>query len=86
MAGHRPPAASLARVIVEVLAGVLPGTPEPEYTRQWALNSEQWRALKGPMEQMAALAELGGQAAGYALLLALQPDRLNWVRTEWIYL
>lgn len=73
-----------ARVIVEVLAGVVPGQPEPELTRRWALTSDEWHAA-GP-GQSEALAVLNGKAQGYAALLMLQPDRLNWVRTDWIWL
>lgn len=78
---------SSARVVVEVHAGLLPGEPEPEHTRRWAISSANWEAMNGQYgKQSEALANIGGQAAGYAGLLMLQPDRFNWVRTEWIYL
>jgi hypothetical protein len=32
------------------------------------------------------LAQFAGKAQGYAMLLMLQPDTVNWVRTEWIWL
>lgn len=74
-----------AKLIIEVTAGLIPGKdPDPEFTRRYALTSSEWEAAAentGPM-----LAELNGRAAGYALLLQLQPDRLNWVRTDWIWL
>lgn len=73
-----------ARVLLEVQAGVLPGTPMPEYTRQWAITSEEWNAEGA--DQSTILAEANGKAQGYAGLLMLQPDRLNWVKTEWIWL
>lgn len=72
-----------AKVIVEVQAGVIPGTPEPEYTRRWAMTSDEWEAA-GP-KAGEELAMLNGKAQGYAMLLMLQPDRLNWVRTEWLW-
>jgi hypothetical protein len=75
--------ASSARVIVEVQAGVLPGTPEPEFTRRWAITSDEWD-IAG--DQSETLATLNGKAVGYAMLLMLQPDRVNWVRTEWLWL
>jgi hypothetical protein len=75
-----------ARVIVEVHAGVIPGTVEAEHTRRWALTSSAWEAAEQSGTQSEALAELNGKAQGYAGLLMLQPDRLNWVRTEWIWL
>lgn len=74
-----------ARVIVEVVAGLIPGgTPDQAFTRRWALTSAEWEAAGE--KQSEALAELNGKAQGYAALLMLQPDRLNWVRTDWIWL
>lgn len=73
-------------MIVEVVAGLKPKVPMPEYTRRWALTAEEWDAATaagGPEEK---LAELNGRAQGYAALLMLQPDRLNWVRTDWLWL
>ncbi len=74
-----------ARVIVEVVAGLIPGQqPEQEYTRRWALTSAEWEAAGSAQSE--ALAVLNGKAQGYAGLLMLQPDRFNWVRTDWIWL
>jgi hypothetical protein len=74
-----------ARVIVEVVAGLLPGKdPDPEFTRRYAITSEQWQ--QAGEKQLELLAEVTGKAQGYAALLMLQPDRLNWVRTDWIWL
>jgi gamma-glutamyl:cysteine ligase YbdK (ATP-grasp superfamily) len=74
-----------ARVIIEVQAGLLPGRPDPEYSRRWALTSEEWNAaddgVKGQL-----LAELNGRAQGYAGWLMMLPDRLNWVHVDWVYL
>ena len=75
-----------ARVIVEVRAGVIPETAEPEHTRRWALNSGTWQAAVDAGKQADALAELNGRAQGYAGMLMLQPDRFNWVRTDWLWL
>lgn len=74
-----------ARVLIEVRAGVIPETAEPEYTKQWGITSEQWEAV-APADQSALLADLNGRAQGYAMLLMLQPDRVNWVRTDWLWL
>ena len=73
-----------ARVLLEVQAGVLVGTPEHEFTKQWAISSEEWNA-EGT-DQSALLAEANGRMQGYAALLMLQPDRLNWVQATWIWL
>lgn len=78
--------ADSARVIVEVQAGLIPGQPDPEHTKRWALSSDQWQAVVDGGTEGPALAELNGRAQGYAALLMLQPDRLNWVRTDWIWL
>lgn len=72
-----------ARVVVEVVAGLIPGQPMPEYTRRWGIDSEEWS--DAGEKQMELLAEVNGKAQGYAALLMLQPNRLNWVRTDWIW-
>jgi hypothetical protein len=74
-----------ARFAIEVVAGVLPGTPEPELTRRWAVSSTEWREANDAGKGAELLANRSGQAAAYAALLQLQPDRLNWVKTEWIW-
>lgn len=80
--------AESARVIVEVVAGLIPGKdPDSEFTRRWAITSEEWRkAGETPHGQSELLATVNGKAQGYAALLMLQPDRWNWVRTDWIWL
>lgn len=72
-----------AKLIIEVMAGLIPERPEPELTRRYAMTSRQWDAAD---DKGVALAELNGQATGYASSLMLQPDRLNWVRTDWLWL
>jgi hypothetical protein len=71
------------RVVVEVLAGVIPEQPEQAYTRTWSIDSETWEQAQ---DQGGILAELNGRAQGYAMLLMLQPDRFNWVRVDWLWL
>jgi hypothetical protein len=75
-----------AKLIIEVTAGLLAGRPDPEHTRQYALTSERWHEAGENGGQAAALAELNGQATGYAALLMMQPDSLNWVNVSWIWL
>ena len=75
-----------ARIIVEVVAGLLPGEPIDKFTRRYAITSEEWAKILKEDRVAEAMAELNGKAQGYAALLMLQPDRLNWVRTDWIYL
>ena len=78
-----------ARVIVEVVAGLLPGKdPDPQFTKRYAITSKEWREAGEvlPSGQADLLAEVNGKAQGYAGYLMMQPDRLNWVRTDWIWL
>jgi hypothetical protein len=77
-----------ATMIIEVVAGIIPGKdPEPEFTKRWAITGKEWReAADRPGGQGNLLAERNGQAQGYAAMLMLQPDRLNWVRVDWIWL
>lgn len=35
-----------ARCMWEVMAGVIPGTPMPEYTKRWGLTSREWEAIQ----------------------------------------
>lgn len=72
-----------AKLGIDVVAGVLPGTPMDELTRRYFLSSDDWNAEGA--DQSALLSEINGRAQGYAALLMLQPDRVNWVKTEWIW-
>lgn len=73
-----------ARVIVEVVAGLVPGTPMQELSKRWALTTAEWEGMDND-GRSCALAELNGRAQGYAGLLMLQPDRLNWVQMYWLW-
>lgn len=73
-----------AKVLLEVTAGVVPGTPMKEHTKRWAVTSEEWQNAGDKQGEL--LAERNGQMQGYAAFLMLQPDHLNWVKTEWIWL
>lgn len=86
--------AESVRIIIEVVAGLLPGKdPDPKFTRTWAITSKEWYESAESDRadpEGSAVAELlisrNAQAVGYASYLILQPDRLNWVRVDWIYL
>lgn len=75
-----------ARLVLEVTAGLIPGKPEPELTRQYALTSSQWAQAGKDNIELPVLAEINGKAQGYAAALMLQPDRYNWVRLDWVWL
>ena len=77
--------AESARVIIEVVAGLIPERPEAEFTRRWGITGREWEQADQEGKAGELLAERNGQAQGYAALLMLQPDRLNWVRTDWIW-
>jgi len=72
-----------ARAAIEVQAGLIPQQPEDEFTRRWFITSEQWHAEGA--DQAKLLTDTQGQAMAYAQYLMLQPDRLNWVRVDWVY-
>lgn len=72
-----------AKFILEVTAGLIPGRVDDAFTRRYAITSEEWADNPEPAH---LLAEVNGKAQGYAGLLMLQPDRLNWVRLDWILL
>lgn len=77
-----------ARVGIDVVAGVIPQRSEPEYFRQWFITSTEWQKASEDetgMEQAKLLADLAGKAAAWQTYLMLQPDRVNWVKTEWIW-
>jgi len=80
-----PPAPKSARVVIEVLASVIPERPEPVFTRRFAITTDEWENA-GPEEKVAMLTDLNRKAQDYAASLMVRPDRVNWVRTDWLYL
>lgn len=75
---------SSVRVAVDVVAGVIPGTPMPEFTRRFFITSDKWNEGDG-IDQARLFADMNGQAQAWAMYLMLQPDRVNWVKTEWVW-
>lgn len=71
-----------AKVIIQVVAGIIPEQPMPEHTRRFGITGKQWDDAEDPS---VLLAETNGRAQGYAGFLMLQPDMLNWVRIDWIW-
>ncbi len=89
---HPAASAKSAKMAIDVIAGLVPGQdPDPQFTRRFVLTSEQWHEREGLSDQQAGfkqaalLAQLNGQAAGYAQLLMAMPARLNWVRMDWVW-
>ena len=81
-----------ARIVIEVTAGLVPGKPDPEFTRRYFIASDDWWVAKekadagDAMPLVTLLTETNGQAQAYAAWLMTQAGRLNWVRLDWIYL
>jgi hypothetical protein len=74
-----------ARIILEVQAGLIAERPEDEFTRRWVVPASKWD-VADPKEQAELLADANGRMMGWQSLLMLQPERVNWVRANWIYL
>jgi hypothetical protein len=66
------------------MVGVVPGSPEPEWSRQWFITSEEWYANDGE-DQAHLLSDLAGKASAWATYAMLQPERFNWVKMEWVW-
>lgn len=83
-----------AKLIIEVRGGLVPGEPDPELTRRWAVSGAEFEDAARADEQTdpehaahryLLLAFRGAQADEYARTLR-NPDRCNWVSTDWIWL
>jgi hypothetical protein len=74
--------------MIEVVAGIVPNTIMPEHTKQFIITSDAWYAQgeyegnkdEARMEVM----KVYGIATEYMRDL-MNPQRVNWVRLEWIY-
>lgn len=65
------------KVAIEVTAGLIPGTPMSEYTKQWFLSREEY-------EDQDTYLAASGAAMLYALTLQ-NPGLTNWVRLDWVW-
>jgi hypothetical protein len=75
-----------ARLIIEVVAGVIPDDPMPQYTRRWTwTSSDQERLGAGDPEAQARSLAIAGESREYAAWLE-NPRQVNWVRRTWIWL
>lgn len=82
-----------AKLILEVVAGLIPGQPEPEYTRRWVVTSSEWEEAERKDDEVdpehafhraLLIAFRAAEADEYARLLR-NPGRFNWVRTDWLW-
>jgi len=81
-AASQPPQADGARLVIEVVAGVIPLRPMPEHTRRFTITSSAWQQAD---DQRQLLMQTVTDAMAYATVRMLQPDRFNWVRVDWIW-
>lgn len=76
----------MAKLIIEVQAGVIPGEGMPEYTRRWGWSSEDQARLEANDAAARELyVRIAGESREYAASLE-DPRRVNWVRRDWIWL
>lgn len=71
---------SRVRIMLEVVAGVIPNKPEKEFTKQFAITEEQWEDEEG-----IKVMQIYGFVQEYMRTL-WNPNRVNWVQCNWIYL
>lgn len=78
-----------ARVLLEVVAGMIPGQAMEEFGRTWAITSEEWETAEAVNGQMQLLLDRYAEAQMYALNLAIDSASglaPNWIRFDWIWL
>lgn len=75
-----------AKAFFEVTAGIIPGTPMPEFTKRWGYTSADYEEDRSVEEgQTSIFAARLREAHDYAIELS-HPARLNWVRVDWIWI
>ena len=70
--------AQRARILIEVVAGLIPNQPIPEFTRRFPISETTWAEGDEVMKTY-------GYAQEYSRSL-WNPSRVNWVSLTWIYL
>jgi len=76
---------------ITVTAGVILGEPMPEYTRSWEWSNLDQEAIQLADKSKACRAardkwlRVAGESREYAATLE-NPEFVNWVRREWIWL
>lgn len=76
------------RIAIEVVGGLIPGTPIAEHTKKFFITSDVWYAegeyAGKQKEAKEEILKVYGYAQEYARNL-MNPQVLNWVRLDWIY-
>lgn len=74
------------RILIEVVAGVIPKQPLPEYTQQWCITESDWEA-SGQGDKNATMRVLLAYGASREYAAHLEDHRkVNWVERTWLYL
>jgi hypothetical protein len=72
-----------AKALIGVQAGIIPGQPMPEYTKNWGYTSEDYELdKKVPPDQSTIFSKRLQEAHDYAMGLS-NPAYVNWVRVDW---
>ena len=74
-----------AKALIEVVAGVIPGTPMPEHTKRWSYTSDEYEQdMKAKLNEPTIFSARLQEAHDYAMGLS-NPAYMNWVRVDWIW-
>jgi hypothetical protein len=76
------------RIVIEVVAGLVPNKPIPDLTRRFTISSDAWYK-QGEFESDPESAEIEVMKAyGFAqeyMRTLWNPSKVNWVQCNWIY-
>lgn len=60
------------KLVIEVTAGIIPGTPEAAFSRRWVITSSEWEAAQDADGELLQQAQEGdAEAEGHAMHVAL---------------
>lgn len=68
---------SSLKCTIRVVAGVVPNQPLSEFTRHWDF-------LQSDLDNPPTYVDKSGAAMNYAMSLQ-NPEKVNWVKLEWIW-
>ena len=73
------------KALFEVTAGVIPGTPMPEYGKSWGYTSDEYETdAKTPPGETLIFSARIMEAHSYAMSIT-NPAYVNWVRVDWMW-
>jgi len=74
------------KLSIVVQAGLIVGSPDPQYTRRWEWTStDQLLLEEGNRDAADRWIRVAGESREYAATIET-PRLVNWVRREWIWL